>query len=110
MSGYAWHDLVGNIGVAMILGTYFALQIERLDSKSVAYSALNASRRRIHHAVAAVRFQSVGVRRRGCVGGRQSLWSYPRAAASFVQRMNRFLSGDPSRSGSNVPVNTKPRD
>jgi len=42
MSGYEWHDLVGNIGVAMILGTYFALQIERLDSKSIAYSALNA--------------------------------------------------------------------
>jgi hypothetical protein len=42
MSGYAWHDLVGNIGVAMILGTYFALQIGRLDAKSVAYSALNA--------------------------------------------------------------------
>ena len=42
MSGYAWHDLVGNVGVAMILGTYFALQIGRLDSKSIAYSALNA--------------------------------------------------------------------
>ena len=42
MSGYAWHDLVGNIGVAMILGTYFALQIGRLDSRSVAYSTLNA--------------------------------------------------------------------
>ena len=42
MSGYAWHDLVGNLGVAMILGTYFALQLGRLDSKSVAYSALNA--------------------------------------------------------------------
>lgn len=42
MSGYAWHDLVGNLGVALILGTYFALQAGRLDSKSVAYSALNA--------------------------------------------------------------------
>jgi hypothetical protein len=42
MSGYAWHDLVGNFGVALILGTYFALQLGRLDSKSVAYSALNA--------------------------------------------------------------------
>jgi len=42
MSAYEWHDLVGNLGVAMILGTYFALQIGRVDSKSVAYSALNA--------------------------------------------------------------------
>ena len=42
MSGYAWHDLVGNFGVALILGTYFALQVGRLDAKSVAYSALNA--------------------------------------------------------------------
>jgi hypothetical protein len=42
MSGYAWHDLVGNLGVALILGTYFALQSGRLDSKAVAYSALNA--------------------------------------------------------------------
>ena len=42
MSDYAWHDLVGNLGVVMILGTYFALQVGRLDAKSVAYSALNA--------------------------------------------------------------------
>ncbi|HTK96869.1 MAG TPA: hypothetical protein VL379_02505 [Pseudomonadales bacterium] len=42
MSGYAWHDLVGNLGVALILGTYFALQVGRLDAKSIAYSALNA--------------------------------------------------------------------
>jgi hypothetical protein len=42
MLGYAWHDLVGNLGVVMILGTYFALQVGRLDAKSVAYSALNA--------------------------------------------------------------------
>ena len=42
MSGYAWHDLVGNLGVLMILGTYFALQVGRIDAKSVSYSALNA--------------------------------------------------------------------
>ena len=41
MGAYAWHDLVGNIGVLMILGTYFALQAGRLDAKSVTYSALN---------------------------------------------------------------------
>jgi hypothetical protein len=42
MSGYAWHDLVGNLGVVMILGTYFALQVGRLDAKSFLYSGLNA--------------------------------------------------------------------
>ena len=41
MDAYAWHDLVGNVGVLMILGTYFALQAGRIDAKSVAYSALN---------------------------------------------------------------------
>jgi paired small multidrug resistance pump len=41
MTGYAWHDLVGNVGVLIILGTYFMLQAGRLDAKSVAYSALN---------------------------------------------------------------------
>lgn len=42
MVAYAWHDLVGNLGVLMILGTYLALQADRLDAKAVAYSALNA--------------------------------------------------------------------
>jgi paired small multidrug resistance pump len=42
MFAYAWHDVVGNLGVLTILGTYLALQAERLDAKSVAYSALNA--------------------------------------------------------------------
>ena len=42
MSGYAWHDLVGNFGVVVILGTYFALQVGRLDAQHVTYSALNA--------------------------------------------------------------------
>ena len=42
MIAYAWHDVVGNLGVLTILGTYLALQAGRLDAKSVAYSALNA--------------------------------------------------------------------
>ncbi len=42
MSGYAWHDLVGNLGVLIILGTYFALQADKIDAKSLTYSALNA--------------------------------------------------------------------
>ena len=38
---YAWHDFVGNVGVATILGSYLALQLGRLEGQSVAYSALN---------------------------------------------------------------------
>ncbi len=35
-------DLVGMLGVAFIVGTYFALQIGRLSADSLIYSALNA--------------------------------------------------------------------
>jgi hypothetical protein len=38
---YAWHDFVGNVGVATILGSYLALQLGRLGGRSLAYSALN---------------------------------------------------------------------
>ena len=41
-NGYTWHDLVGNVGVALIVGTYLLLQMRRLDSRSLAYSLLNA--------------------------------------------------------------------
>jgi hypothetical protein len=39
---YAWHDVCGNIGVAMIIGTYLALQLERIRSTTLTYSLLNA--------------------------------------------------------------------
>lgn len=39
---YEWYDFVGNIGVALILGSYLLLQIDRINSKSVAYSVGNA--------------------------------------------------------------------
>jgi len=38
---YSWYDFIGNIGVALVILTYLALQLERLDSRSVLYSALN---------------------------------------------------------------------
>jgi hypothetical protein len=38
---YAWHDLVGNLGVMLIIGTYLGLQLERMSSTSLTYSALN---------------------------------------------------------------------
>ena len=39
---YSWHDVCGNIGVAMIIGTYLALQLERIRSTTLSYSVLNA--------------------------------------------------------------------
>jgi hypothetical protein len=39
---YGLHDLVGNAGVAIIVGTYLALQLERLASTTLVYSVLNA--------------------------------------------------------------------
>ena len=38
---YHWHDVLGNVGVATILGAYLALQIERLDARAPLYSVLN---------------------------------------------------------------------
>ncbi len=31
---YGWHDIVGNIGVAVIILSYLALQLERIDVRS----------------------------------------------------------------------------
>lgn len=42
MTGYEWHDLVGNVGVATIILAYLALQLGRVDGRSLAYSAANA--------------------------------------------------------------------
>ena len=38
---YQWHDLLGNIGVVMILGTYLLVQADRLDVRRISYSVLN---------------------------------------------------------------------
>ena len=37
-----WYDILGTIGVAIIILTYVLLQIERLRSDQLAYSLLNA--------------------------------------------------------------------
>lgn len=42
MTGYAWHDVLGNIGVLLILGTYAALQAGRIAADAMAYSVCNA--------------------------------------------------------------------
>ena len=39
---YAWFDFVGNVGVFLILLTYLLLQTDKLNSRSMAYSLLNA--------------------------------------------------------------------
>jgi len=39
---YGWHDLLGNTGVVMVIGTYFALQTGRMSINDRVYSLLNA--------------------------------------------------------------------
>ena len=39
---YSIYDVLGNIGVFLILLTYFLLQIRKLSSESLFYSVLNA--------------------------------------------------------------------
>lgn len=39
---YAWYDLLGSIGVALIILTYIALQLEKIRSEQLIYSLLNA--------------------------------------------------------------------
>jgi hypothetical protein len=40
---YAWYDLVGSIGVGVIIFTYILLQTGRIKSESLHYSLLNAT-------------------------------------------------------------------
>lgn len=40
---FAWYDLVGSIGVGVIIFTYVLLQTGKLRSESLAYSILNAA-------------------------------------------------------------------
>ena len=38
---YGWHDLLGIIGVVLIVATYMLLQLEKLSATSFLYSAAN---------------------------------------------------------------------
>jgi len=38
---YTWHDLLGNVGVACILGAYLLLQLGRLTNEHLLYSLIN---------------------------------------------------------------------
>jgi hypothetical protein len=39
---YAWYDILGTLGVALIILTYILLQLGRLRSEQLAYSLFNA--------------------------------------------------------------------
>lgn len=39
---YPWYDILGTVGVAVIILTYVLLQIERIRSDQLSYSVLNA--------------------------------------------------------------------
>lgn len=38
---YSIYDFIGNIGVILLLGTYFMLQLGKIKSESLMYSILN---------------------------------------------------------------------
>ena len=40
---YEWHDLVGNLGVLLVLLTYLLIQLGRLDIRRPTYSVANAA-------------------------------------------------------------------
>ena len=39
---YAWYDIIGTLGVAIIILTYVLLQLGRIRSEQLSYSVLNA--------------------------------------------------------------------
>jgi paired small multidrug resistance pump len=39
---YSWSDLVGNVGVVLVLLTYFLVQAGRIEARSLFYSGANA--------------------------------------------------------------------
>jgi hypothetical protein len=41
MVSLAWYDVVGTLGVVIVLVAYFLLQTARLDGTSLAYSVIN---------------------------------------------------------------------
>ncbi len=40
--GYGWHDVVGNVGVLLVLIVYLLLQLQKLAANTAIFSALNA--------------------------------------------------------------------
>lgn len=42
MVSYHWHDFIGNLGVFLVLLSYFLLQLARIDPSGMRYSLMNA--------------------------------------------------------------------
>lgn len=42
MMNYPLHDVIGNLGVIMIVGSYFLLQVGKMSATSLSYILLNA--------------------------------------------------------------------
>ena len=40
---YEWHDLLGNIGVFLVLLAYLLVQLNRIDTRKYLYSFVNAA-------------------------------------------------------------------
>ena len=40
---YEWHDLIGNLGVLLVLATYLLVQMGRMEMRHPAYSGSNAA-------------------------------------------------------------------
>ena len=38
---YEWHDLLGNIGVLLVLGAYLMVHLDKIDTQAVPYSLMN---------------------------------------------------------------------
>jgi len=43
MIDYHWYDFIGNLGVFLVLFSYFLLQLERIDPSGLRYSLMNAA-------------------------------------------------------------------
>lgn len=43
LANYEWHDILGNIGVVLILIAYLLVQLDRIDTQGLRYSALNGT-------------------------------------------------------------------
>ena len=58
---YGWHDLLGNIGVVMVLVLYFLLQSERMQATSPRVFSSECARCGAHNRVADPAVQPVCV-------------------------------------------------
>ncbi len=38
---YAWYDFVGNLGIIMVLGTYLAIQMGKMNAQQLSYLLWN---------------------------------------------------------------------